>query len=116
MFCHLFLHLSCLLSSQFAISQRLMNFISWCSTLWVNRPSIGSNFSGGILNYTPIVLEGNARLRFLYGFYCNFYNTECFLGISLVLYNSTGETIYIEGGQFGLLIETIQCKSMQPCN
>ncbi|KAL3333097.1 hypothetical protein AABB24_033259 [Solanum stoloniferum] len=86
-------------SSQFAISQRLVNFISGVPSLWVNRPSIGSNFSGGIINYTPILLEGNGRLRFLYGFYCNFYNTECFLGISLVLYNSTGETIYIEGGQ-----------------
>ncbi|KAK4714482.1 hypothetical protein R3W88_020389 [Solanum pinnatisectum] len=67
-------------SSQLAKSQRLVNFISGVPTLWINRPSMWSNFSGGILNYTPIVLEGNARLRFLYGFYCNFYNTECFLG------------------------------------
>ncbi|KAH0653826.1 hypothetical protein KY289_031504 [Solanum tuberosum] len=86
-------------SSQFAISQRLVNFISGVPTLWINRPSIGSNFSRHILNYTPILLERNTGLQFLYGFSCNFDHTECFLGISLVLYNSTGEIIYIEGGQ-----------------
>ncbi|KAH0651213.1 hypothetical protein KY285_032110 [Solanum tuberosum] len=75
-------------SSQFAISQCIVNFISGVPTLWINK-----------LTYTPILLERNTGLQFLYGFSCNFYPTECSLGISLVAYNSTaGETIYIERG------------------
>ncbi|XP_055824688.1 G-type lectin S-receptor-like serine/threonine-protein kinase SD2-5 [Solanum dulcamara] len=97
----IFFFIYLLFTSQFAISQPSGNrdVIAGVSTLWINRPSIGSRLNRGILNYTPILLEGNASLQFLYGFSCNFDHAKCFLGISLVFYNTTGETIYIEGGE-----------------
>ncbi|KAM3395760.1 G-type lectin S-receptor-like serine/threonine-protein kinase SD2-5 [Capsicum galapagoense] len=64
----------------------IRNSIAGVPTLWINRPSLRVSFTTDIL--TPI-LEGNGNPRFLFGFSCNYDATECFLGVSLVFYNSS---------------------------
>ncbi|KAF3614470.1 putative G-type lectin S-receptor-like serine/threonine-protein kinase SD2-5-like [Capsicum annuum] len=64
----------------------IWNSIAGVPTLWINRPSLRVSFTTDIL--TPI-LEGNGNPRFLFGFSCNYDATECFLGVSLVFYNSS---------------------------
>ncbi|XP_049412560.1 G-type lectin S-receptor-like serine/threonine-protein kinase SD2-5 [Solanum stenotomum] len=97
-----------LCSSRFAISQPLQDYnftplnstagLAGISSFWINRPSLDViNSTDGIFGLvTPILQRRNAGSRFLCGFYCNFFVTECLLGILLyhINYNEENGMIY----------------------
>ncbi|XP_049374125.1 S-locus-specific glycoprotein S13-like [Solanum verrucosum] len=96
-----------LCSSRFAISQPLQDYnftllnstagLAGISSFWINIPSsIDVNSTDGFFGLvTPILQRRNAGSRFLCGFYCNFFVTECLLGILLyhINYNEESDVI-----------------------
>ncbi|KAK4714481.1 hypothetical protein R3W88_020388 [Solanum pinnatisectum] len=96
-------------SSQFAVSQPILDYnttlsnstagLAGLSSFWINRPSVILN-STAYANYfgwtTPILKRRNAGSRFLCGFYCNYYATECLLGILLYYNRSDGDNVIID--------------------